>query len=76
MSDAPPAGGVAARSTFIHGLVPHVSGMAFDPDGYLYAALRTAKQVLRFDADGSSSVTFIDALPDDPEFIRYVPDST
>lgn len=63
----------AVPTTFIDGKVPHVSGMAFDANGHFYAALRKDRKILRFDPDGNNPVTFVDDLPDEPEFIRYVP---
>jgi hypothetical protein len=73
LAQGAPAGTVQPR-TFIHGGVKHVSGMAFDPDGYFYAAERKAKRIKRFPPDGrGSGKDFIAGLPDEPEFIRYVP---
>ena len=58
---------------FIDAKVKHISGIAFDAAGNFYAAERKKKRILKFDGDGSHASTFIDNLPDDPEFILYVP---
>lgn len=63
-----------APKTFVDGAVKHVSGMAFDDEGQLYAAVRLAKKIKKFPADGSGKgKDFITDLPDNPEFILYVP---
>lgn len=72
LAGGPPAGTVAPRP-FIHGGVKHVSGMAFGPDGYFYAAERKARRIKRFRPDGKGEgENFIVDLPDEPEFIRHV----
>ncbi len=61
-------------NTFIDGKVKHISGMDFDADGNFYAAERKAKKIKMFPPDGSGKgKDFIKDLPDNPEFIRYVP---
>ncbi len=65
--------GTVQPETFIDSEVKHISGMAFDADGNFYAAERKKKTLKRFDPDGSNSSAFIDNLPDEPEFILYVP---
>jgi hypothetical protein len=66
--------GSVAPTTFIDGKVKHISGMAFDDDGNFYAAERKAQKIKMFPADGSGDgETVIDDLPDNPEFIMYVP---
>ena len=72
LSQGAPAGTVAP-ATFIDGKVKHISGMAFDASGYFYAAERTKKQINKFTSDGGYIGPFIKNLPDDPEFILYVP---
>lgn len=68
--------GIVAPTTFIGGEVKHISGMAFDADGYFYAAERKAQKIKKFPPDGSGGgEDFITDLPDDPEFILYVPKS-
>ncbi len=49
------------------------SGFAVGPDGDLYVAERKKQRVRRFTADGKKKGTFIDNLPDMPEFLVYVP---
>jgi hypothetical protein len=73
LAQGTPSGTVQPR-TFIHGGVNYVSGMAIDPEGYFYVAERKAKRIRKFPPNGSGSGTdFISDLPDEPEFIRYVP---
>ncbi|MEO5930787.1 MAG: hypothetical protein ABIR47_12695 [Candidatus Kapaibacterium sp.] len=72
LSSGVPAGTVAPV-TFIDGGVKHISGMAFDGDGNFYAAERKAKKIKKFSASGASLGDFITGLPDEPEFIMYVP---
>lgn len=50
------------------------AGFAFGPDGDIYVAERFAQRVRRFAPDGRKRGTFIDHLPDIPEFIVHVPD--
>jgi DNA-binding beta-propeller fold protein YncE len=50
------------------------SGLAIGPDGDLYVAERFGQRVLRFSPDGKKKGTFIDRLPDIPEFLVHVPD--
>ena len=60
-------------TTFIDGLVKHISGMSFGPQGNFYAAERKAQKIKMFPPDGSGDgQTFIKDLPDNPEFIMYV----
>jgi hypothetical protein len=48
--------------------------MAFDAEGNFYAAERKRKRIMKFPPDGSGDgVEFIGGLPDEPEFILYVP---
>ncbi len=66
--------GIVLLKTFIDGEVKHVSGMAFDAEGCFYAAERKAKKIKKFPPDGSGrGKDFITNLPDEPEFILYVP---
>jgi hypothetical protein len=67
--------GTVKPDTFIDGDVKHISGMAFDDDGYFYAAERKAQKIKKFHPDGSDGKDFITDLPDDPEFIMFVPKS-
>lgn len=50
------------------------SGFAIGPDGDLYVAERFNQRVRRFSAKGKKKGTFIDGLPDMPEFLVHVPD--
>ena len=65
--------GTVAPTTFIDDEVKHVSGLAFDPDGSFYAAERHAKKIKQFTSTGKKVGNFITNLPDEPEFILYVP---
>jgi DNA-binding beta-propeller fold protein YncE len=49
------------------------SGFAIGPDGDIYVAERFNQRVRRFSAKGKSKGTFIDGLPDMPEFLVHVP---
>ena len=42
-------------------------------DGDLYVAERKKQRVRRFSSNGKEKGTFIDDLPDMPEFLVYVP---
>jgi hypothetical protein len=50
------------------------SGFAIGPDGDLYVAERFNQRVRRFSLKGKKKGTFIDGLPDMPEFLIHVPD--
>ena len=52
------------------------SGFAIGPDGDLYVAERFDQRVRRFSIKGKKKGTFIDGLPDMPEFLVHVPDRT
>src|SRR5262249_37223386 len=64
-----------APSTFITG-VKQVSGLAFGGNGLFYAAERKSRKIKRFRPDGAPAGDFITGLPDEPEFIRYLPKSS
>jgi hypothetical protein len=49
------------------------SGFAVGPDGDLYVAERKKQRVRRFSIEGKKKGTFIDDLPDMPEFLEHVP---
>ena len=49
------------------------SGFAVGPDGDLYVGERKKQRVRRFSPKGKKKGTFIDNLPDMPEFLVYVP---
>jgi DNA-binding beta-propeller fold protein YncE len=52
------------------------SGLAWGPDGLLHVASRTGRSILRFDAaTGGYEGALVSDLPDDPEFIAWVPGS-
>lgn len=50
------------------------SGFAIGRDGDLYFAERLKQRVRRFSAQGKKKGTFIDGLPNMPEFLLHVPD--
>ena len=50
------------------------SGFAIGPKGDLYVAERIHQRVRRFSIKGKEKKTFIDHLPDMPEFLVHVPD--
>jgi len=68
-----PRGKLKARAV-IDGKLKGPSGFAFGPDGDLYVAERLKQRVRRFSAQGKKKGTFIDGLPDMPEFLLHVPD--
>ena len=69
----PPHGKLKAR-VVIDGKLKAPSGFAIGPDGDLYVAERFEQRVRRFALDGSKKGTFIDGLPDIPEFLVHVHD--
>ena len=68
-----PRGKLKARAV-IGGKLEAPSGFAIGPDGDLYVAERIKQRVRRFSAKGKKKGTFIDGLPDMPEFLVHVPD--
>ena len=68
-----PRGKLKAR-TVVDGKLKAPSGFAIGPDGDLYVAERFNQRVRRFSAKGKKKGTFIDGLPDMPEFLVHVPD--
>lgn len=68
-----PRGKLKARAV-IDGKLKAPSGFAIGPDGDLYVAERIKQRVRRFSAKGKKKGTFIDGLPDMPEFLVHVPD--
>jgi hypothetical protein len=68
----PPSGELKAR-VVIDGKLDAPSGFAVGPDGDLYVAERKKLRVRRFSSDGKKKGTFINNLPDMPEFLVYVP---
>jgi hypothetical protein len=66
------AGELSAR-VVIDGKLDAPSGFAIGPDGDLYVAERKKQRVRRFSPKGKKKGTFIDDLPDMPEFLVYVP---
>ena len=68
----PPSGKLKAR-VVIDGKLDAPSGFAVGPDGDLYVAERKKQRVRRFSSLGKKKGTFIDCLPDMPEFLVYVP---
>jgi hypothetical protein len=72
LTSTPPSGKLKAR-VVIDGKLDNPSGIAIGPDGDLYVAERKKQQVLRFSPKGKKKATFIDNLPDMPEFLVYIP---
>ena len=70
---AAPRGKLKAR-TVINGKLKAPSGFAIGPDGDLYVAERLKQRVRRFSPKGKKKGTFIEGLPDMPEFLVHVPD--
>jgi DNA-binding beta-propeller fold protein YncE len=68
-----PRGKLKAR-TVIDAKLKAPSGFAIGPDGDLYVAERFDQRVRRFSIKGKSKGTFIEGLPDMPEFLVHVPD--
>ncbi len=68
----PPKGDLEARAV-IDGKLDAPSGFAVGPDGDFYVAERKKQRVRRFSSKGKKKGTFIDDLPDMPEFLVYVP---
>ncbi len=72
LASTPPSGELKAR-VVIDGKLDAPSGFAVGPDGDLYVAERKRLRVRRFSSDGKKKGTFINNLPDMPEFLVYVP---
>ena len=72
LTSTPPKGEITAR-VVIDGKLDAPSGFAVGPDGDLYVAERKKQRVRRFSSSGKKKGTFIDDLPDMPEFLVYVP---
>jgi hypothetical protein len=72
LTTTPPSGKLKAR-VVIDGKLDSPSGFAVGPDGDLYVAERKRQRVRRFSSKGEKKGTFIDGLPDMPEFLVYVP---
>ena len=68
-----PRGKVKPR-VVIDGKLHSPSGFAIGPDGDFYVAERLNRRVRRFSGKGKKKGTFIDGLPDMPEFLVHVPD--
>jgi len=68
-----PRGKLKGR-TVIDGKLKAPSGFAIGPDGDLYVAERFDQRVRRFSIKGKKKGTFIDGLPDMPEFLVHIPD--
>jgi DNA-binding beta-propeller fold protein YncE len=68
-----PRGKIKARMV-IDGKLKAPSGFAIGPDGDFYVAERFDQRVRRFSVKGKKKGTFIDGLPDMPEFLMHVPD--
>ena len=68
-----PSGKLKPR-VVIDGKLRAPSGFAIGPDGDLYVAERFDQRVRRFSIKGKKKGTFIEGLPDMPEFLVHVPD--
>jgi hypothetical protein len=75
LTAAPLSGKLKARLV-IDGKLDAPSGFGVGPDGDLYVAERKRKRVRRFSSEGKKKGTFIDGLPDMPEFLVYVPEKS
>jgi DNA-binding beta-propeller fold protein YncE len=69
----PPRGKLKPR-TVIDAKLKAPSGFAIGPDGDLYVAERFEQRVRRFSLKGKKKGTFIEGLPDMPEFLVHIPD--
>ena len=72
LKSAPLSSKLKAR-VVIDGKLDAPSGFGIGPDGDLYVAERKKQRVRRFSSEGKKKGTFIDDLPDMPEFLVYVP---
>jgi hypothetical protein len=72
LTSKPPRGTLNAR-VVIDEKLDAPSGFAIGPDGDFYVAERKKQRVRRFSSKGKKKGTFIDNLPDMPEFLVYVP---
>jgi hypothetical protein len=70
-----PQGKLEPRAV-IEGKLHAPSGFAIGPDGDFYVAERLKQRVRRFSATGKKKGTFIDGLPDMPEFLLHVRNRT
>jgi hypothetical protein len=68
-----PHGKLKGRAV-IEGKLKAPSGFAIGPDGDFFVAERIKQRVRRFSAKGKKKGTFLDGLPDMPEFLVHVPD--
>jgi hypothetical protein len=68
--------GTLKANAVIDGKLKAPSGFAIGPDGDLYVAERRKQRVRCFSLQGKKRGTFIDDLPDMPEFLIHVPDLT
>jgi len=68
-----PHGKLKAR-VVIDGKLKAPSGFGIGPDGDIYVAERFDQRVRRFSIKGKKKGTFIDGLPDMPEFLVHIPD--
>jgi hypothetical protein len=70
---AAPRGKLKPR-VVIDGKLKAPSGFAIGPDGDIYVAERFDQRIRRFSIKGKKKGTFIDGLPDMPEFLLHIPD--
>jgi len=65
------------RFSPVKGMPADASGLAFDSKGRLYVAARTEKKIYRFLGASKADRSWKPlAVPDEPEFLLYVPDPT
>ena len=72
ITEQEPHGELGGR-VIVDGKLDAPSGFAIAPDGDLYIAERRKRCVRRFSMRGADKGTFIDELPDRPEFLLHVP---
>lgn len=68
--------GELAATVVIDGHLHAPAGFVIGPDGNFYVSERRRQRIRRFAPDGSRLDTFIDDLPDMPEFILHIEDRT
>ena len=75
IADSEPRGELGAR-VIVDGKLDAPSGIAVGQDGDLYVAERHKRRVRCFSVTGVDKGTFIDALPDQPEFLLQLPSAS
>lgn len=72
LEPTPPSSKLKAR-VVIDGKLDAPSGFGIGPEGDIYVAERKKRRMLRFSSKGKKIGTFIDNLPDMPEFLFHMP---